>query len=107
MKQEESKDDSIKRSNEFELQAATQGPIRNDRHTHTCTRGIGHHVFSCCDIGRVINRNCLPTVERGRAQEDCRSENYLDKKNPYISILYLMGCLSFGRELFCERTSLC
>jgi hypothetical protein len=56
MKQEESKDDSIKRSNEFELQAATQGPIRNDRHTHTCTRGIGHHVFSCYDIGRLINR---------------------------------------------------
>ena len=26
-------------------------------------------------------------------------ENYLDKKNPYISVFHLMECLSFGREL--------
>jgi hypothetical protein len=46
--------DSIKPSNELESQAASQGGTGNGSNIHSCTCGIGHHVFGCSDIGRLI-----------------------------------------------------
>jgi hypothetical protein len=46
--------DIIKPSNELESQAANQGATGIGRDIHSGTCGIGHHVFGCSNIGRLI-----------------------------------------------------
>ena len=77
----EKQDDSVKRSNELEAQSATTTASRNNRHVHTFTHGIGHHVSGCCDIGRLIVAFLSPSCTPLRKMKDERCSHLGEQKS--------------------------